>query len=182
MVKKNDLERLLQEDPIEVGADGKPRGVRVLGDIQDEYINPTREAFKAIFGLPLDQPVHMLNLLRFKPRAAYAAGDPEHGETPAVTGAEAYARYSAAATPIFDRVGGSQIWIGRPELTLIGPGGESWDLAFIARYPTAQAFVDMLRDPDYNRATRHRTAATADSRLVRCAALPPGRTFQPGPA
>ncbi len=145
-----------------------------------EFVNPTREAFKAIFGLPLDQPVEMLNLLRFKPVATYAPGDPEHGEAPAVSGAEAYRRYSLAATPIFERVGGRQLWIGRPELTLIGPAHEAWDLAFIARYPTAQAFVDMLRDPDYTFATRHRTAATADSRLVRCAALAPGKTFQPG--
>ncbi len=143
------------------------------------FINPTREAFKAIFGLPLDQPVLMLNLLRFKPQAEYAPDDPEHPEQP-VSGAEAYARYSAAATPIFDRVGGSQVWIGKPELTLIGPSDETWDLAFIARYPTAQSFVDMLRDPDYQRATRHRTAATADSRLIRCAGLKPGATFQPG--
>ena len=146
------------------------------------HVNPTREQFKAIFGLPLDQPVEMLNLLRFKPLAQYAPGDPEHREQPAISGAEAYARYSAAATPIFERVGGSQLWIGRPELLMIGPAAETWELAFIARYPTAQAFVDMLRDPDYNRATRHRTAAVADSRLIRCAALPAGRTFQPGRA
>ena len=77
-----------------------------------------------------------------------------------MTGAEAYRCYSDAATPIFERIGGTQVWIGMPELTLIGPVDERWDLAFIARYPTAQSFVDMLRkDPEYNRATRHRTAA-----------------------
>ena len=142
-------------------------------------VNPTREAFKAIFGLPLDQPVLMLNLLRFKPQAEYAPDDPEHGQ-PSVSGAEAYARYSAAATPIFDRVGGSQVWIGKPELTLIGPAEETWDLAFIARYPTAQSFVDMLREPDTHRASRLPTSPPADSRLVRCAGLKPGATFQPG--
>jgi uncharacterized protein (DUF1330 family) len=139
-------------------------------------INPTREQFKAIFGLPLDRPVLMLNLLRFRRLAEYAPGDPEHG-APQVSGIAAYARYSQAATPIFERVGGSQFWIGKPELTLIGPVEEAWDSAFIARYPTAQAFVDMLRDPEYRQATRHRTAAVADSRLIRCAALPPGKTF-----
>ena len=143
------------------------------------FVDPTRERFKAIFGLPLDQPVQMINLLRFKPSAQYASDDPEHGE-PTVTGAEAYRRYSEAATPTFERVGGRQVWIGRPELTLIGPEDEAWDLAFIARYPTAQSFVDMLRDPDYKRATRHRAAAVADSRLIRCATLEPGQTFQPG--
>lgn len=148
-------------------------------ELTELHVNPTREAFKAIFGLPLDSPVLMLNLLRFEPLAIYAEGDPEHGEAP-VSGAKAYARYSAEATPIFARVGGTQVWIGRPQLTLIGPPGEAWDLAFIARYPTAQSFVDMLRDPDYQFATRHRTAATADSRLIRCAGLEPGTTFQPG--
>ena len=143
------------------------------------HVNPTREQFKAIFGLPLDQPVLMINLLKFKPTAAYGPNDPEHGEAP-VSGAKAYARYSAEATPIFDRVGGSQVWIGKPELMLIGPQEEVWDLAFIARYPTAQGFIDMLRDPDYQFATRHRTAATSDSRLIRCAGLKPGATFQPG--
>ena len=142
-------------------------------------VNPSRDQFKAIFGLPLDQPVLMLNLLRFRNVADYAPADPEHG-APAMTGAEAYRCYSDAATPIFERVGGTQVWIGMPELTLIGPVDERWDLAFIARYPTAQSFVDMLKDPEYNRATRHRTAAVADSRLIRCAGLPPGKTFQPG--
>ena len=142
-------------------------------------VNPTREQFKAIFGLPLDEPVAMLNLLRFRETAAYRPEDSEHGGL-AVTGSEAYRRYSDAAAPIFARVGGTQLWIGRPELTLIGSAEEAWDLAFVARYPTAQSFVDMLRDPDYQLATRHRTAATADSRLIRCKCLKPGTTFQPG--
>ena len=142
-------------------------------------VNPSREQYKAIFGLPLDEPVLMLNLVRFRVVAEYASVDPEHG-APSMSGAEAYRCYSEAATPIFERVGGTQVWIGKPELTLIGPTDEHWDLAFIARYPTAQSFVDMLKDPDYNRATRHRTAAVADSRLIRCAGLQPGRTFQPG--
>jgi hypothetical protein len=37
----------------------------------------------------------------------------------------------------------------------------------------------MLRNPDYQRATRHRTAAVADSRLIRCAGLEAGVGFNP---
>jgi len=142
------------------------------------YVNPTRDQFKAIFGLPLDQPIQMLNLLRFRDVATYAAEDPEAGDT--ISGAAAYVRYSNAAAPVFTRLGGEQVWIGTPQLTLIGPGDETWHAAFIARYPTAQAFVDMLRDPDYNRATRHRTAAVADSQLICCAHAKPGSVFLPG--
>jgi hypothetical protein len=35
------------------------------------YLDPTREQFKATFGLPLERPVHMINLLRFREFAAY---------------------------------------------------------------------------------------------------------------
>ena len=144
------------------------------------HTNPTREAFKAIFGLALDRPVHMLNLLQFRATALYAPDDPEAKDAP-VSGADAYGRYSKEAGPIFTAVGGRQVWIGEPEHMLIGPqDSENWDLAFIAFYPTAQAFVDMLKNPDYQKATRHRTAATLDSRLLRCAPLPVGETFTPG--
>ena len=142
-------------------------------------VNPTREQFKAIFGLPLDAPVQMLNLLRFNPIARYAPDDPEYGAEP-VSGRAAYARYSREATPAFAAAGGKQVWIATPELVLIGPPEETWDLAFVALYPTAQAFVDMVRDPDYQRGTRHRTAAVAHSRLIRCAPAMPGTTFLPG--
>jgi uncharacterized protein (DUF1330 family) len=141
------------------------------------HVDPTREQFKAIFGLPLDRPVHMINLLRFRDVAAYRDSDPEANER--VVGAEAYRRYGAEAAPHFAKVGGKQLWIGAPELMLIGPQEERWDLAFVAYYPAAQAFVDMLRNPDYQRATRHRTAAVADSRLIRCAGLESGVGFNP---
>ena len=122
----------------------------------------------------------MLNLLRFRELAQYAPADPEAG-APSVSGAEAYARYSDEAGPVFATVGGAQFWIASPNAVLIGPDTEHWDHAFIARYPTPQAFVDMIKNPDYNRATRHRTAAVADSRLIACGALPVGETFMPGP-
>ena len=141
------------------------------------YVDPTREQFKAIFGLPLDRPVHMINLLRFREFAAYRDSDSEAHEK--VSGREAYRRYGTEAAPYFGKVGGKQLWIGAPELMLIGPQDERWDLAFVAYYPTAQAFVDMLRNPDYQRATRHRTAALADSRLIRCAGLEAGVGFNP---
>jgi hypothetical protein len=91
------------------------------------HVDPTREQFKAIFGLPLDRPVHMINLLRFREFAAYRDSDPEAGETP-VTGAEAYRRYGTEAAPHFTKVGGKQLWIGAPELMLIGPEDERFDL------------------------------------------------------
>lgn len=124
------------------------------------YIDPEREQFDAFKELPRDQPIMMLNFLRFRDKAAY-----ENGQ--AATGAEAYAAYGEESGPIFRRVGGEIIWRGKPELMLIGPQDKDWDLIFIARYPTAAAFLEMVTDPDYQKAVRHRRAAVKDSRLIR---------------
>lgn len=124
------------------------------------YLDPEREQFEAFKQLPRDEPLMMLNLLRFRDMAAY-----EDGRN--VTGHEAYETYGQESGPIFARVGGEIIWRGKPENTLIGPPDEYWDLAFIARYPTAGAFLEMVTDPDYRIAVKHRQAAVLDSRLIR---------------
>jgi uncharacterized protein (DUF1330 family) len=116
--------------------------------------------------LPSDRPIAMINLLRFRERAVYPDDHAEQGE--ALTGEQAYRLYGAAAAAPFQRVGGRQIWLGRPELMVIGPAEEAWDLAFIAAYPSGDAFVSMLRDPEYRQAVVHRQAAVLDSRLIRC--------------
>jgi uncharacterized protein (DUF1330 family) len=102
----------------------------------------------------------MLNLVRFRAQAAYPDGR-------AATGAQAYAAYGRESQPIFARVGGRVIWRGGFEITLIGPAEERWDACFIAEYPTVSAYVEMLRDPDYREAVKHRQAAVEDSRLIR---------------
>ncbi|MFN3669026.1 MAG: DUF1330 domain-containing protein [Brevundimonas sp.] len=141
-------------------------------------VDPTREAMAAFRDLPADRPVAMINLIRFRETAAYPA---DHADQDADrTGAQAYAAYGKAAAAPFARAGGRQVWLGRPELTLIGPAEESWDLAFIAWYPTGEAFGAMLRDPEYRDAVVHRQAAVADSRLIRCDPTEPGAGFGEG--
>jgi uncharacterized protein (DUF1330 family) len=115
-------------------------------------------------------PIHMLNLIRLRERAAYADGRE-------ASGAEAYAAYGRESRPVFERLGGRQVWLGAPELMLIGPEDERWDIAFIAEYPSGAAFVEMLRDPVYREAVKHRTAAVADSRLLRLRPGVPGAGF-----
>jgi len=130
-----------------------------------DHVNPEREIFARFKDLPRDEPIHMLNLVRLKPFAEYEDGH-------CVTGAEAYRAYARESGPVFERLGGRQVWIAEPQLMLTGPQCEAWDIAFIAEYPSGQAFIDMLRDPAYREAVKHRTAAVADSRLLR---LKPGK-------
>tara|TARA_R110002124_G_scaffold60160_3_gene165118 strand:+ start:582 stop:1028 length:447 start_codon:yes stop_codon:yes gene_type:complete len=142
------------------------------------FVDPTREAMAAFRDLPADQPIAMINLVRFRETAAYPADHANH--VAARTGAEAYAAYGRAAAAPFARSGGRQVWLGRPELTLIGPADEAWDLAFIVQYETAEAFITMVRDPEYQLAVVNRQAAVADSRLIRCQPRVAGSGFGEG--
>ena len=134
------------------------------------FIDPTRETFAAFRHNDRPGPIDMLNLVRLRDHAAYPDGR-------AATGAEAYAAYGRESGPVFKRVGGEIVWRGSFELTLIGPAQERWDYCFIARYPGVAAFVEMIRDPVYREAVKHRQAAVADSRLIRLQGAPVGDLF-----
>lgn len=124
------------------------------------HTDPTREQFDAFKALPRDAPVLMLNLIRLRESVTYPDGE-------TVTGAEAYRRYGERSGPIFRRLGGEILWRGQWQCMLIGPDDKQWDVAFVARYPTAGAFLAMVTDPDYQAIVHHRTLAVADSRLMR---------------
>ena len=124
------------------------------------HVDPTKQAFASFRANDRPGPVHMLNLVRFRDRAAYPDGRE-------ASGAEAYASYGRESHPVFSRLGGRIVWRGRFELMLIGPIEEKWDECFIAEYPTVAAFVAMIRDAGYREAVKHRQAAVLDSRLIR---------------
>jgi uncharacterized protein (DUF1330 family) len=117
----------------------------------------------------------MLNLIRLKPLADYPPDHPDHGK--GLTGLDAYRAYGRTSAEVFARVGGRQVWAGKPECVVTGPADERWDLAFIAEYPSAGAFLAMVTDPGYREHVKHRTAGVEDSRLIRMAPLTPGETF-----
>ena len=134
------------------------------------HIDPTKEVFAQFRANDREGPIHMLNLVRLRKEAAYPDGRK-------ATGAEAYAAYGRESGPVFERLGGTIVWQGQFELMLIGPSDERWDLCFIAQYPSVAAFVEMIRDPVYREAVKHRQAAVEDSRLIRLAPLTPGKNF-----
>ena len=140
------------------------------------YIDPDREAWEVFKGLPRDQPIQMLNLVKVRAKADYPADHPDHGKD--LSGLDAYRAYGRTTAHIFARVGGRQVWAGKPQVMVTGPGAEAWDIAFIAEYPSADAFIAMVRDPEYRELVKHRTAGVADSRLLRLAPIrDPGEGF-----
>jgi len=143
--------------------------------MSEAYIDPDRAAWDIFKSLPKDQPIQMLNLIRLRPKAEYPPDHPDHGK--GLSGLDAYRAYGRTTAHIFKRVGGRQVWVGKPQVMVTGPQAEAWDLAFIAEYPSSGAFIEMVRDPEYRELVRHRTAGVADSRLLRLAPVAPGEGF-----
>ncbi len=141
--------------------------------LEQAYVDPDRARFAKFKELPRQGVIQMLNLVCFNQVANYPEGAPEMG----ASGRAAYANYGRESGPIFRRLGGKIIWSGAFQLTLIGPEDEIWDAIFIAEYPNAEAFISMIRDPNYQRAVRHRQAAVKTSRLIRLAPADAGAGF-----
>ncbi len=131
----------------------------------DHYVNPERAAFEVFKNLPRDEPIWMLNLVRFRDRALYPAGHPDAAL--GLSGAAAYAAYGRESLAVVTRVGARIVWRGSMQVMLTGPADEHWDTIFIAHYPSAGAFLAMVTDPQYRQAVQHRTAAVETSRLIR---------------
>ena len=129
------------------------------------FVDPDREAWAIFKGLPANAPIHMLNLIRLREVAAYPEGHEDHDR--GLSGLEAYRAYGRTTAHILARVGGRQVWAGKPEVTVTGPQSEAWDLAFI----------EMVRDPEYRLLVTHRTAGVADSRLICLSPREPGEGF-----
>ena len=141
----------------------------------DTYIDPSRANFEAFKKLPRDEPIHMLNLLRYREQADYPSGH-EHADK-GWSGRRAYQEYGKTSGPIFSRVGGEIVWRGVFQTVVTGPEAMRWDDGFVAQYPNSGTFFEMIKDAAYQDAVVNRTAALADSRLVRFSPGSSGTTF-----
>lgn len=137
-------------------------------DNLDAGIDPSRDQVRALRDHGRDGPVVMLNLLKFRDVARYPAGSPE----PAMTGAEAYARYEHAFTVTIGAVSQAEVLYRGPcEQVFIGIAGtpeSDWDAVLLVRYPHRRNFLAMMADPTYRAALVHRYAGLARTVLIQC--------------
>jgi len=125
--------------------------------MEDAHLEINPEQFKAFVQLPMDTPVVMLNLLRFKDAV------PETG----LSGAESYKEYMKAATPFFAKAGAEVLYMGKPKTMLIGPEDENlWDKILLVKYNTIANFLGMVKAEGYP--SHLRAQALEDSRLIHC--------------
>jgi uncharacterized protein (DUF1330 family) len=100
-----------------------------------------------------DGPVTMLNLVKYRERAADGDG----------TGRDAYQRYASRASGYVERVGGKALWAGILAEAALDEGDNDtdWDWGLLVWYPSRRAFLDMVTSDDYLAANEHRLAGCA---------------------
>ena len=103
-----------------------------------------------------DEPIFMVNLLKFKEKAEY----PDKRETD-LSGREAYAIYGAEVVKHLEKVGGKPIFGSDVIRLMLGEVEELWDQVAIAMYPSRKAMLKMISDPDYIESAQHRVAGLA---------------------
>lgn len=125
----------------------------------EKTINPKRGALATIQErISNSEPIVMVNLLRFNEIANYSDGVE-------CAGREAYATYAGQAVKRIKEAGGEMVYRGAVAGGIIAPAEEHWDEVLLVRYPSLEAFRNMISSPEYQKITTHRTAALMDSRL-----------------
>lgn len=128
----------------------------------ENAVVPRGEQLQALLALGGDQPIVMLNLLKFRDRAEY--DEPGH---PEMSGREAYMLYGAAMKPLVESKGG-RMWV---DALVIGEVDELWDVAAIMEYPSREAFVAIATSPEVLEIGKHRKAGLAGQLLIQCTSL-----------
>lgn len=112
-----------------------------------EAQQPNVDQFKELLKNSDEEPVVMLNLLKFKPEGGLAS----------------YGRYAQEVLKFMTEVGAKMIFLSKAKELLIGH--ETWDVVMLVRYPSRKAFLKMTTNPDYLEIHKYREAALERSVL-----------------
>ena len=116
-------------------------------------VTPSEAQMKGFLEQGHDEPIYMLNLLKFKERAEY-----EDGRDSDLTGEQAYGIYGQAVADLLVKVGGAPVFSASVERLMLGEVEDLWDSAAIAMYPSRQAMLNMISLPEYQEIAVHRSA------------------------
>lgn len=112
-------------------------------------VDPRGADLKRLLAEDPGGPVVMLNLLRFAPDGGRASYD-------------AYVEHFRRTS---GRFGAEVLYLGDGSTALVAEDGQAWDAVLVVRYPSRQAFSDMVRDPVYQEGSHLRTQALTEAVL-----------------
>jgi len=119
----------------------------------ENRLQPTREQVAAFLQRGQDGPIVMVNLLKFRARAAYEDGRPTE-----LTGEQAYRLYAAGMKKLLEARGGRFVFSGTVRNLLLGEVESLWDVVGLAAYPSPAVMIEIATSPEFRAIEVHRVA------------------------
>ena len=119
-------------------------------------VYPNKEQIKGFMEPASEEPICMVNLLKFKAKAEY-----EDGRDTDLTGREAYALYEEGVKKLLQEIGGGIGFEGDVERLALGEVEELWDVVGLAVWPSRGAMFKVMQSPEMQAISVHRSAGLA---------------------
>jgi uncharacterized protein (DUF1330 family) len=133
----------------------------------EEKLEPSENQLANLISLPIETPLAVLNLFEFNTMANYQPGDPEYATSAAeISGQEAFNLYGEVAGKTIEDLGGRVVLQAPTEQIMIGNEAANWHAAAIMYFPSRGAFLQMMSDANFQRASRHRKAALKNHYMI----------------
>ena len=97
-------------------------------------IDPQEAEINKLLALHEDEPIILLNLLRF---AEGDAGEPQ------------FKKYVAHCLEHGPRFGVEFLYLGKGGHVMVAEEGQAWDAVWLVRYPNSKQFFALLHDADF---------------------------------
>ena len=119
-------------------------------------VYPNKEQIKGFMEPVSEGPICMVNLLKFKDKAAY-----EDGRDTDLSGREAYALYEEGVKKLLQEIGGGIGFEGDVARLALGDVEELWDVVALAVWPSRGAMFEVMQSPEMQAISVHRSAGLA---------------------
>ncbi len=120
------------------------------------HIHPTEKQITTLMETDESGGVVMTNLIKLK---RDSTGSTQQS-------ADAYNNYMLSTSPFLEEVGGRLLYLGEQQQVFIGGPGDEWDLVLVVEYPSRQAFLTMISNPEYIKIHSLREDALETSALL----------------
>jgi uncharacterized protein (DUF1330 family) len=122
-------------------------------NVVNELYPSSQEQLNALMEAGPEGPIFMVNLLKFKERAAC-----DDGRATDLSGREAYMIYGRAVGDLLPKFGGRAVFVGDVTFLALGRVEDLWDEVAIAMYPDRASMVRMSLSEDWRAIAVHRSA------------------------
>lgn len=121
--------------------------------IVENSMGPNADQMKELQTPGSDQPICLVNLLKYKNSAIYPDGRDSH-----LTGREAYEVYAKTVEGLLPKYGGKMVFVG--SVTYLGMGSveELWDDVAIVMFPSRSQMLKVSMSDEWKEACLHKFA------------------------